>query len=128
MTRDPYAVNLAHELLDAYGTPHDGKRYSLEAELDAITGNRTTALLLDVARERRDAPRPPFTLPRDPGLMLARKLADPGSFTPAQHAGALTPLRGARTLPTLGDLALVVAVTLPLVWLGVWWSTKGGAA
>ena len=127
MTRDPHAVNLAHRLLDAYGRA-DGSAHTLEAELDAITGNRTTALLLDVVRERRDAPRPPFTLPRDPGLVLARKLADPGSSSPVQHAGAPTPLRGARTLSILGDLVLVVACVLPLLWLGVWWSTKGGAA
>ena len=128
MTRDPYAVNLAHQLLDAYGCG-DGKRYTLEAELDAITGNRTTALLLDVARERRDAPRPPFTLPRDPGLMLARKLAAPCASPHVERsAGTPNPRRGARKFSMLGDLVLVVTCVLPLLWLGVWWSTRGGTA
>lgn len=127
MTADPRA--LAHELLDAYARPDDGRRYDLEARLDCLTGNRTTALLLDVARERRDAPRPSFSIPRDPGLVLARTIAAPCASPRVERlAGAPVPPRGARLFSMLGDLVLVVACVLPLLWLGVWWSTKGGAA
>ena len=117
MIVDPYTTRLANELLDAWGHGYQSAG-AIEAELDALTGNRTTELLLAVQRERQGAPRQPIT--------PARKLADPGSPWPVQRAGAPTPLRGARSI--LGDLVLVVAVVLPLVWLGVWWSTRGAAS
>ena len=126
MTSD--ARTLAHELLDAYGRA-DGSAHALEARLDALTGYRSTQLLLDVARERRNAPRAPFTIPRDPGLRLARTLAAPCASPHVERpAGTPNPRRGARKLSILGDLVLVVAATAPLVWLGVWFSTKGATA